>query len=109
MKKPTRSTVIAVFTVAAALIGAWRVPSGAGEVTIQETSCTWFEDWVNLGSRRTPEQHQHFEAPMPWEQQGDIYDWDFLGMVKADGRRHLLARGWTLDYGYAHHEPCETD
>ena len=33
-------------------------------------------------------------------------EWELDGAVWADGRKHSLAAGWTLDGSYAHHAPC---
>lgn len=72
-------------------------------VATQEEGCSEFEDWRDLNEGEN--WHQHSSSPPP-EQQGRGAEWELIRKRQADGRRHELAPGETLDDHWAHHDPC---
>lgn len=107
MKKTARWIVVGGITLLAILI-ATLVPSsdGAHAVTGQDL-CTLFVDYDNysIPDAERGRAHMYFMGPRPDIQRPG--DWQYVRVVHANGRRHpQLARGWTLDYNWAHHTPC---
>ena len=110
MEKTARCSVVAGFALLATLIAALLAPSGAADAVTEEDECTLFVDWDNhnVPDAESAREHQYFVSPHPNDQvQGD---WQFVRVVWADGTQHpQLARGWTLDYNWAHHTPCSSN
>lgn len=99
MMKMTRSILFVMLAGVLPLASAGEVPT---EVSRQEEGCSGFEDWRD--HRAGKDWHQHSSSPRPWDQRPG--DWEQTDDPRADGRRHELAGGETLDDYWAHHNPC---